>query len=378
MAMAMEGVRDISVIATPPPSRLAVRAEVASFSRELITDLCERELLRGGQIYFVHDDIRGIPAMEDHLREWIPSAKIVIAHGGMRAPDIEKAMRQFVRGEADLLLATSIVESGLDIANANTIIINRADRMGVSRLHQLRGRVGRAGAQAHACFLIPIEGAATAKGKVRLNAVSERGALGDGIYLALRDLEARGAGEIFGERQSGDLAAVGYALYQKMVDAAVRNLQGGANISAETTVELSAPSLLPSDYVSSPNERLHYYRRLSEASDDKTIDAAKTEWQDRFGKIPPAAQRLLACHKLRLLAGKADMTRLRCGGGSATAEFSSEPNCRERLMQKIADGQCRPGGGNAIFIDGLNEDPMQAAAQLESFIRDLIPAPPPQ
>ncbi len=374
MAMAMEGVRDISVIATPPPSRLAVRAEVASFSRELVVDACERELLRGGQIYFVHNEIRGLPEMEARLREWLPAMKIVVAHGGMRAAEMERTMRRFVRGEADMLLATTIVESGLDIANANTIIINRADRMGISRLHQLRGRVGRAGAQAHAFFLIPPEGAATAKGEARLDAVSNRGALGDGLFLALRDLETRGAGEIFGERQSGDLAAVGYALYQKMVNAAVRQLSGGGD-EMETAVELPKPALLPSDYAPSAGERLRYYRRLSAAENNAEINAVRLEWEDRFGKIPPPANRLLACHKLRLLAGGAQITKLRARNGTATAEFAAEPKCREILMQKIAAKQCRPGAdGSTIYIDNLDDDPAVCAEQLESFLRDLIPA----
>ena len=376
MAMALEGVRDISVISTPPPQRLAVRTEVAAFSRELIADACERELLRGGQIYFVHNDIRGLPEIAAKLREWLPAMTVVVAHGGMRAAEIERAMRRFVRGEADMLLATSIVESGLDIANANTIVINRADRMGVSRLHQLRGRVGRAGAQAYAYLLTSPEGAATAEGKVRLDAVADCGALGDGLYIALRDLEARGAGEIFGERQSGDLAAVGYALYQKMVNAAVRQLSGGGD-DIETTVELSAPALLPSDYAPAVGERLHYYRRLSSAADNAAIDAVRLEWEDRFGKPPPAALRLIACHKLRLLAGAAQAAKLRVRNGAATAEFVDAPKCREVLIQKIAAGQCRPSGGGAIVIDNLDKDPMKCAAQLEKFLRDLIPAAAP-
>ena len=375
MAMAMEGVRDISLISTPPPARLAVQTTVAPFSQDIIVDACEREMLRGGQIYFVHNDIGGLPEMEERLHQWLPEMNIVRAHGAMNAAEIEQAMRHFVRGEADMLLATSIVESGLDIANANTIIINRADRMGVSRLHQLRGRVGRAGAQARAFLLTPPEGAATAKGSARLSAVSDYGALGDGMFIALRDLETRGAGEIFGERQSGDLMAVGYAMYQKMVAAAVRNLNDSdeSDFDFQTVVELPLPALLPADYAPSVNERLRYYRQLSVAKSDEEINATRLEWEDRFGKLPPSAHRLIACHKLRLLAGAAQAVRLRARDGQAVVEFAPDPQCREALLQKISEDKCRPGKEeNTVIIDELDSDSLQCARQLTEFLRGLV------
>ena len=376
MAMALEGARDISIISTPPPQRLAVRTAVASFSRGLIVDACERELLRGGQIYFVHNDIRGLPAMADRLREWLPSMKIVIAHGGMSAVAIEKTMRSFVRGDADMLLATTIVESGLDIANANTMIINRADHMGMSRLHQLRGRVGRAGAQAYAFFLTPPDGASTTKGDVRLSAIADYGALGDGWLVAMRDLETRGAGEILGDRQSGDLAAVGYAMYQKMLTVAVHQLSGeGEPAAIETLVELSVPSLLPADYVHSVNERLRYYRRLSAVGAVGEIDAVRLEWEDRFGDLPAAATNLIIGHKLRLLAGAVQVTKLRLRGGQVTIEFADNPVCRPILLKKIGAGACRPGkDGNTIIIDNLSKEAADGARQMADFLRDLTAA----
>ena len=371
MAMAMEGIRDISVIATPPPGRLAIRTRIASFSRTEITDACERELLRGGQIYFVHNDIRGLPEMESRLREWLPEMSIVAVHGAMHSADIARAMRRFVRGDVDMLLATSIVESGLDIARANTMIINRADRMGISRLHQLRGRVGRSDVRAHVLLLTSPEGAATARGEARLNALSECTAPGDGFLIALRDLETRGAGEIFGERQSGELAAVGYAMYQKMVRAAVRELTDGDEESA-AVVDFSAPALLPADYAPSPGERLRYYRRLSAAKTTADITAVRLEWEDRFGTPPPPAQLLLASHKLRLLADAAQITQLRANDGAATAAFVAAPKCRDKLLLKIAEKKCRPQKDGAIHIVNLSRDALQCAAQLEDFLRDLI------
>ncbi|MBE8158472.1 MAG: DEAD/DEAH box helicase, partial [Betaproteobacteria bacterium] len=373
MALAMKGLRDISIISTPPPARLAVHTVVAPFSRGAIIDACEREMLRGGRIYFVHNDIRGLPALAEQLREWVPAMKIGVAHGSMDAPSVERAMRDFIRGGNDMLLATTIVESGLDIAAANTIIINRADCMGAARLHQLRGRVGRGGAQAYAYFLIPADGAAAKKGKKRLDDVAAHGALGDGWRLAIRDLETRGAGEILGERQSGEVAAVGYAMYQKMLNAAVRQLAGGADApDIETVVELPAPALLPSAYVHSAGERLRYYRLLAAGKTDAEIDAVKMEWQDRFGAPPEEALTLIASHKLRLLATAVQAVKLRASSGAATVEFQENPKCREILLQKIGKGICIPGkDGNTVLVKNLSALPAECAAQLASFLRSL-------
>ncbi len=373
MALAMKGLRDISIIATPPAGRLAARTVAAPFSRELIIDACEREILRGGQIYFVHNEIRTLSALADQLREWLPAAKIAVAHGRMNAAETQRAMRRFVRGEDDMLLATTIVESGLDIAAANTMIINRADCMGAARLHQLRGRVGRAGAQAFAYFLFPPEGAATKKGEKRLDAAVEHGALGDGWHVAMRDLETRGAGEILGERQSGEIAAVGYAMYQKMLNAAVRRLAAGDGAAdIETIVELQTPARLPADYVHSVGERLRYYRLLSRAADADAVAAVAREWKDRFGALPEAAQILIACHELRLLAAAADAVQMRANGNTAAVEFRKNPKCHAALVQKIAAGECRPGkDGRAVIVENLSETPAQCAIQLADFLRPL-------
>ena len=377
MAMAMEGIRDISIIATPPPARLAVHTTVAPFSRVRITDACERELLRGGQIYFVHNDIRGLPAMAEQLREWLPAARLIVAHGAMSAAEIENAMRRFVRHDADLLLCTTIVESGLDIANANTMIINRADRMGVSRLHQLRGRVGRAGAQAYALLLTPVMGAATAAGQKRLAAAADYAALGSGLFIAMRDLEVRGAGEMLGERQSGDLAAVGYAMYQKMINSAARRLAGQENpADVETVVELPLPALLPADYVPAVGERLRYYCRLSACTQAAAVDAMRLEWEDRFGTLPAAAKRLIMCHHLRLLAGAVQALKVRAGRDhTAMVEFAENPCCRRQLLQQINAGVCRPAAaGNAVVIDNIAAEPLRCGEQLVDFLRALAAA----
>ena len=206
LSMAVEGLRQLSLISTPPPSRLAVKTVVAPFSHAIVTEACERELLRGGQVYFIHNEIRDMERFAEQLAEWLPEAAIVIAHGGMGAGQLNVAMRRFLRRQANILLCTTIVESGLDIHNANTIVIERADRMGISRLHQLRGRVGRSHQQAYAYFLTPPEAAMTKNAEDRLSALRDYSMLGGGFFLAMRDLEIRGAGEILGERQSGDCA----------------------------------------------------------------------------------------------------------------------------------------------------------------------------
>ena len=376
LAMALEGIRDISIMSMPPPSRLAVQTSVAPFSRGLIIDACERELLRGGQIYFVHNEIRTLAAMEEQLREWIPPMRIAVAHGGMEAAMMEQAMRRFVRRDADMLLCTTIVESGLDIANANTMIINRADRMGVSRLHQLRGRVGRSGAQAHALLLHPGEEAMTSSGKKRLAAVAENNSLGGGLLLAMRDLEARGAGEVLGEKQSGDIAAVGFAMYQKMLRRAAKRLSGDApSADIETVVELQSPALLPSDYVDSPDERLVYYRQLAACDSADEIDNVGLEWEDRFGSPPPPAQLLLASHRLRLQAAAAGATSVRASGDSAIITFVGGANSptRAALLQKIQDGVCRPLPDDKVSLENIGDSPLPAAAQISAFLRAVAP-----
>ena len=373
MGMALEGLRTLSIINTPPPLRLPVRTTVAPFSRELILDACERELLRSGQIYFVHNDIGGLPAMEERLQEWLPSMRIVVAHGSMPAAAIERAMRRFVRRDADMLLCTVIIESGLDIASTNTIIINRADRMGISRLHQLRGRVGRADVQAHALLLVPQDGASQTA-KSRLHTLSAHARAGGGLALALRDLEIRGMGEILGERQSGDIAAVGTSLYQRMLNTAVRQLESGAPEVAElSVVELPAAALLPADYVHSAAERLRYYRALSACANESAVSDIRLEWEDRFGRLPPLATNLMTSHRLRLQAAAAGVLAVRPGRNStAHLQFMSNPATRDNLLSAVAAGACRVHrDGKTIVLENMPDDASEWAEKTALFLRDL-------
>ena len=377
LSLSLEGVRDFSVITTPPQSRLPVKTLVAPFSRALTTEACEREMLRGGQVFFVHNETRDLEATAARLEEWLPRARIVSAHGGMRASRVEDAMRKFLRREADVLVCTTIVESGLDIPNANTLVVDRADRMGLSRLHQLRGRVGRSRAQAFAYFLTPPEGAMTRGAEERLAAIASHSELGGGFHLAMRDLEIRGAGEALGERQSGELEAVGYGVFHSLLKRALRDLKrgrkgaGGVSEDVEAVADLGGAALLPSGYVAGVNERLRCYCRLAECASEEDLRAARGELEDRFGRLPAEAELLLEGHRLRLLCARTGAVRIRAAKTGATIEFGESPPVAEALVRKIAAGECGVVGRNGVRLMGLAEDALERARGVGGFLEGL-------
>ena len=380
LSLSLEGVRDFSVMSTPPQSRLAVRTLVAPFSRAMVAEACEREMLRGGQVFYVHNEIRDMESAAERLSEWLPRARIVTAHGGMAAARLEDAMRKFLRREADILLCTTIVESGLDIANANTLVVDRADRMGISRLHQLRGRVGRSHVQAFAYFLTPPEGAMTAGAEERLAAIASHSELGGGFHLAMRDLEIRGAGEALGERQSGEMDAVGYGVFHSLLKKALRALgKGGKGAAAdasdwedvEAAVDLGAAALLPSDYVSGVNERLRCYVGLSECADDADLFRARAGLEDRFGRLPPETELLLESHRLRLLCGRTGAVRIRATKAGATILFGESPPCAAALLRKVTAGECRMAGRNGARLAEMPEDALERARRIGDFLEGL-------
>ncbi len=269
LAMSLEGLRDFSVISTAPQRRLAIKTFVAPWSPSLVREALLRELKRGGQVYFVHNEIETIYAMEEKLKALLPEATIRVAHGQMRERELEHAMRDFHQLRFNVLLCTTIIETGIDVPNANTIVINRADMFGLAQLHQLRGRVGRSHHQAYAFLFTPDEGAVTAQAKKRLEAIQMMEELGAGFFLAMHDLEIRGAGEVLGDSQSGDMQEVGFTLYADMLANAVRSLKAGrepdlaAPLRVATEINLHAPALLPSDYCPDVHERLVLYKRLA-------------------------------------------------------------------------------------------------------------------
>ncbi len=302
--MALSGIRDISTISTPPIDRLPITTYVAPFDEDLIVEAINRELGRGGQVYFVHNRVQSIEAMAEYLRELLPGVGFAVAHGQMEERELEKVMVSFQAKNIDVLVSSSIIESGLDIPNVNTIIVNRADTFGLSQLHQLRGRVGRSHEQAYAYLLTPSTTALTDTARQRLLAVKEASELGSGYRLAMRDLEIRGAGNLLGAEQSGHVAAVGLDMYMKLLAAAVSRLKGKQPPADEEefTITVSFDASLPRDYISDERQRLNLYRRISEVYDESGLADMRAELLDRFGRLPEAAENLLRLQSVRIIS----------------------------------------------------------------------------
>ncbi len=309
--LSMVGIRDMSVIETPPPNRLAIRTYVLKFAEAVIQEAMGRELARGGQVFFVHNRVESIGAMYRYLRRIVPQARIAIAHGQLPEQQLERVMVRFLNREIDILLCTTIVESGLDIPSVNTIIVNRADRFGLAQLYQLRGRVGRDQIQAYAYLLIPGERALAGLPWERLKAMLEFADLGSGLQLAVRDLEIRGAGNILGVQQSGHIAAVGFDLYCKLMEDAIRELKGERVEEAkELQVVLKIGGFIPKDYIPHTPQRLDVYQRLYAVENEEMLAELREEITDRYGTPPEAVEKLLRLVELRALARQLGMVKI--------------------------------------------------------------------
>ncbi|MBI4590640.1 MAG: transcription-repair coupling factor [Candidatus Rokubacteria bacterium] len=341
--MSLSGVRDLSTIETPPPDRLPVETVVAPFSRTLIREALERELSRGGQVFFVHNRVQSLPSMTAFIRRLVPQARVEMAHGQMRERDLEQVMLRFVGGQADVLVSTAIVESGLDIPASNTIIVNRADRFGLAQLYQLRGRVGRERQQAYAYLLIPADGRIDETAQKRLRVIQELTELGSGFRLALRDLEIRGAGNLLGPEQHGHIAAVGFDLYSKLLAEAVRELKGEpAEAALEPVVTVEVEALLPETYVREVTQRLALYKRLAGVTRMEEIAEIRAELRDRFGPLLPPVEHLLEVIEIRALARQLGIERVEAVGGRALLTFApSTPVSPERLIRAIREAPGR-------------------------------------
>ncbi len=331
LALSLEGLRDFSVIATAPQKRLAIKTFAASFSEGLIREAALRELKRGGQVYFLHNEVDTIERMRERLAKLLPEARIAVAHGQMRERELERVMRDFYAQRANLLLCTTIIETGIDVPTANTIVIHRADKFGLAQLHQLRGRVGRSHHQAYAYLLTPPEVALSANAKKRLEAIQMMEELGAGFYLAMHDLEIRGAGEVLGESQSGEIQEVGFNLYTQMLERAVRSLKSGRHVDLEqpldiaTEINLHTPALLPEDYCSDVHERLTLYKRMANCEAREQLDELREELVDRFGNLPEAARALLECHALRIAAKPVGVARVDATHEAVQLQFAKNP-----------------------------------------------------
>ncbi|MDW8264590.1 MAG: transcription-repair coupling factor, partial [Gemmataceae bacterium] len=373
--LSLLGIRDISNLETPPPDRLAIETRIARFDPVLIRHAILRELNREGQVYFVHNRVYNIHEIADQIRRIVPEARVGVVHGQMPEDELEHGMLQFVRRETDVLVATTIIESGVDIPNANTIFINQADRYGLADLHQLRGRVGRYKHRAYAYLLLADDRALSPTAARRLKAIEEFTELGAGFKIALRDLEIRGAGNILGPQQSGHIAAVGYELYCQLLEQAVRRLKNlPVKTPLDVTVELPWPALLPRDYVPGQRQRIEVYRRLARVRTPERLAEFRQELRDRFGPVPETVEWLLRMAELRILASRWQIATLRLEQLSPLAPIDvvigfRQPRKIEKLAARSAGRLRVVDGGSAYFRLAPGE---QAPEALYACLKHLL------
>ena len=343
--MALSGLRDLSIIATPPEHRLAVKTFVAPYDPAVIREAFQREMARGGQIYFLHNEVDSIERTARELAALIPDARIRVAHGQMPERELEQVMLDFYRQRFNVLVCTTIIESGIDVPSANTIVINRADRFGLAQLHQLRGRVGRSHHRAYAYLIVPDRRAISADAEKRLDAIASMEELGAGFTLATHDLEIRGAGELLGEEQSGQMQEIGFALYSELLERAVKALKSGKTpdfdlISEhDADVELHLPALIPDDYLSDVNARLTLYKRVAGARDSDALRELQVEMIDRFGLLPQQVKNLFAVAGIKLAANAIGIRKLELGDKGGRVQFKAQPNVDPATVIKLIQTQ---------------------------------------
>ncbi|WP_114238193.1 transcription-repair coupling factor [Dyella sp. C9] len=345
--MAMSGLRDLSLIATPPAHRMAVRTFISAWEPALIREAFQRELQRGGQVYFLHNEVDTIERAAREIEELVPEARIGIAHGQMPERELERVMADFHRQRFNVLVCTTIIETGIDIPTANTIIINRADRFGLAQLHQLRGRVGRSHHRAYAYLVVPDRKAMTADAEKRLEAIASLEELGAGFTLATHDLEIRGAGELLGDEQSGQIQEIGFGLYTELLERAVRALKSGKlpdfDLSSEheTEVELHLPALIPDDYLPDVHTRLTLYKRIASARSEEHLRDLQVEMIDRFGLLPDPAKQLFAVAQLKLMATPLGIRKLDFGANGGRITFRDKPEVDPMAIIRLIQSQPR-------------------------------------
>ncbi len=330
--MAMAGLRDLSIIATPPAHRLAVKTFIGHWDPALIREAFQRELQRGGQVYFLHNEVETIEKTARELEALVPDARVRIAHGQMPERELEQVMLDFYRQRFNVMVCTTIIESGIDVPSANTIVINRADKFGLAQLHQLRGRVGRSHHRAYAFLIVPDARSITVDAEKRLEALASLEDLGAGFTLATHDLEIRGAGELLGEEQSGQIEEVGFSMYRDMLDRAVRALKSGKvpdfdlTSEHEAEIALHVAALIPDDYLADVNARLTLYKRISSAADEDALRDLQVEMVDRFGLLPDQVKNLFALTELKLLATPLGIRKLELGANGGRVVFNAKPS----------------------------------------------------
>ncbi len=310
--MSLSGIREMSLITTPPPSRRPIKTHLAPMNPETVRSAIRQELDRGGQVFYVVPRVEGIEKRTEELRQMIPGARIAIAHGQMEAGELESIMLSFSSAEADILVCTTIIESGLDIPRVNTILIEDAHRFGLAQLYQLRGRVGRAGIQAHAWLFYPKQRTLSDAARQRLRAIQEFTQLGSGYQLAVRDMEIRGVGNLLGAEQSGQMEAIGFDLYMEMLEEAIREIRGQEIPKVEDTqIDLNLTAFVPADYIPDIDQKMSAYRAVAAAKSKEELTQIAAEWSDRYGTIPKPASQLLRVMELKQLAKKLGFSRIK-------------------------------------------------------------------
>jgi len=378
--MSLSGMRDLSIIATAPAKRLAIKTFVNQWNNATIQEACLREIHRGGQVFFLHNEVETIENTAQKIRELLPDANIQIAHGQMRERDLERVMADFYHQRFNILVCTTIIETGIDVPNANTIIMNRADRFGLAQLYQLRGRVGRSHHQAYAYLVVPPRSAMTADAIKRLEAIESMEDLGTGFTLATHDLEIRGAGELLGEEQSGQMQEIGFTMYMELLERAVNALKSGEQPELEkpldhgTEIDLSVSALIPDDYLPDIHTRLIMYKRIASAENEEALRELQVEMIDRFGLLPDSVKNLFRVTGFKLKASPLGIKKMEFGLDGGRIIFNEQPNIDPmaiiNLIQKQPNMYKMDGSNKLRIIKSLPD--MEARSQTLKSLLELL------
>ena len=379
--MSLSGMRDLSIIATPPMQRLAIKTFVSQWNNDTLIEGCQRELKRGGQIYFLHNEVKSIERAASELQDLIPEARIGIVHGQMKEKGLEQAMLDFYHHRCNLLVCTTIIESGIDVPTANTIFINRADKLGLAQLHQIRGRVGRSHHRAYAYLIVPPDRSMTADARKRLEAIESLEDLGVGFTLATHDLEIRGAGELLGDEQSGQITEIGFTLYSELLERAVQSLKSNLPIDLDTPlmrpseVDFHIPALIPETFIADIHHRLIEYKRISSASNREELRELQMDLIDRFGLLPEALKHLFRITEIKLRTVALGIEKIDIGEENGKIVFNPNPNIEPmKIIQLIQSDpvQYRFDGKQTLRIQCQNDELESRFKQVENLLKDLV------
>ena len=379
--MSMAGMRDLSIIATPPAKRISIKTFVRQYESKLVKEAMLRELLRGGQVYYLHNDVSTIETAADKIRELVPEARVAVAHGQMRERQLEQVMSDFYHRRANVLVCSTIIETGIDVPSANTIIIDRADKFGLAQLHQLRGRVGRSHHQAYAYLMTPHPKVLSKDANKRLEAIEATADLGAGFTLASHDLEIRGAGELLGEEQSGQMQSIGFSLYMEMLNATVEAMQKGETpnldqpIQRGTEVNLNLPAVIPESYLPDVHNRLIMYQRIANAQNKATLKELQVEMIDRFGLLPEAIKSLFRQTRVKLRAQEIGISKIEASSQSGRLIFDKHTQVEPMALVKLVQTQPRQfklEGSNQLRFTLPMEHPETRFQRVEDLLKLLV------